>query len=70
MAEIKEIHGKVISYCDIPQAITDGHYLSDYQPDCYVEYSLGYEGEDPVDDWIMGAWPELVGHTFYIHIDY
>lgn len=69
---------KVVSYCNIPQDLTGGHYLSEYMCGCYVENTLPTQEEidkneydlDEVDYWISTNYPELIGTTFLIEIDY
>lgn len=64
------LNKKVVSYCEIPQELTDKHYISENGCDCYIEYSLEDEGEDSISDWIREKYPELINEDFLIHIDY
>lgn len=68
---LSEINYKVLSYCEIPEELTEDHWLSDNSPDCYVAYTLQKEGGDErVSNWIRRVYPELIGIEFMIHIDY
>ncbi len=64
---------QVISYCDIPEELTEDHHISEYQPDCYVNYRIlpdEPENEDPLDAWIRKTYPKLIGVSFLIEMDY
>lgn len=67
---LEVINKKVVSYCEIPQELTDNHYISENGCDCYIEYSLEDEGKDSISDWIREKYPELINEEFLIHIDY
>ena len=68
---------KVLSYCEIPEDLTEGHYISENHCDSYVEYTVTpkteqhkYDDDFGIDNWIIDTYPELVGKTILIHIDY
>jgi len=67
---LKTINKKVVSYCKIPQGITDRHYISEASCDSYIDYSLEDVGEDTISDWIRENYPELENEEFLIHINY
>ena len=67
---MKTITRNVISYCDIPQEITDKHWISEICPDVYQGYTINLDNPDNLDKWFMENYPELIGHTFLIEIDY
>lgn len=60
----------VLSYCDIPEKLTQESYLQECSPDTYVSMYLAPKGQLKVDDWIRENYPELIDVTFMIHIDY
>lgn len=74
----KEITRKVISYCEIPQKLTEENcQLNEASCDVYVEFTvtskedqLKYDNEFDVQNWIIYTYPELEGETIFIHIDY
>jgi hypothetical protein len=68
---LKEITKKVISYCEIPEELTEGHWISEHHNDAFVEVHLDDEEEDGLSLWIKENYPELVNEeSFFIHIDY
>lgn len=69
---LKQINGKVISYCAIPNHLRKDHWISKYPTGCYVECHIEEEpdDEDLVSKWILENYPELKDETFYIEIDY
>ena len=80
MSQLKTITKKVISYCEIPEDLTQSHWISENQPGCYVEYSLPKEAKTPESEgggedsklsaWIRKTYPELAGDDFLIERDY
>ena len=69
--ELATITGKVVSYCEIPEELTEDHWISDYPPDAYVQVHIEGEDEDKVSKWILNKYPELKDEDyFFIHIDY
>lgn len=68
---MKEITMKVLSYCEIPQEITQFSWISEYQNGCYVDYSIPREDEwknfdtDALDEWIREFYPVLLGQSFF-----
>lgn len=67
---MKVITRNVISYCDIPQELTEKHWLSEMQPDVYQDYKINTENPDELDKWFIDNHPELIGQEFLIEIDY
>ena len=67
---MRTITRNVISYCDIPQEITDKHWIYEYPTACYIKYTVDTKNPDNLDKWLMENYPELIGHTFLIEIDY
>ena len=68
---------QVVSYCGIPQSLTQGHWMNDNQPDSYVKYKVsskesqkGFDDDFRIDDWLIGQHPELSDKEILIHIDY
>lgn len=74
MSKLKEITKKVISYCDIPKELTEGHWISEYKNGCFVEVHLDGDENDPdseLDAWFLANHPELADEdSFFIEIDY
>ena len=72
--ELVTITGKVVSYCEIPEELTEDHWVSDYPPDAYVQVHIEQEGEEEMDkisEWIVEKYPELMDEDFFfIHVDY
>lgn len=70
---LKEISGKVVSYCEIPVDLVENSWISDFLNGCYVEYEM-QELEhlrSPMDNWLWENYPELRnGVKFFIEIDY
>lgn len=77
---MKKINMKVVSYCEIPEKLTESHWISENSCNCYVPYSLPKEaitkeedggGQDsPLSAWIRKEYPELAGTDFLIEMDY
>lgn len=74
---MKQITRKVVSYCKIPEELTENHHISEYQCDCYVEMKITPKSEQPnydddfgIENWIINTYPELEGETILIEIDY
>lgn len=70
---LTEITKKVVSYCEIPEELTEGHWISDHHPDAFVECHIDEEDEtiDKVQIWLLANYPELKDEdSFFIHIDY
>jgi len=68
---MKKIVRKVISYCDIPEELTEEGWLSEQCPDSYVEMTIATEDKDGLDEWILKNYSEIKeGETILIHIDY
>ena len=68
------ITGKVVSYCEIPEELTEDSWVSNYPPDAYVQVHIAQEGEEEMDEiseWIVEKYPELMDEDFFfIHVDY
>ncbi len=66
------INKKVLSYCEIPENITENHWISEYKNDSYVECHIEDEEdeEDNLSKWIIENYPELKEESFLIHMDY
>jgi len=62
----------IISYCDIPEDITEGHWISEFQNGCYVPYNipLQVEEDNPLGFWLFAKYPHLAGDEILIDIDY
>lgn len=68
---LTEITRKVLSYCEIPEELTESHWISDHSCDCYIEYTIPFGIiQSNLNKWITKTYPELIGTTFLIHIDY
>ena len=75
---LEEIKYKVVSYCDIPEEITQDSYLQECSCDCYMVQKLPNQIEldhakytlTNLDKWLIKTYPELIGNEFMIHIDY
>jgi len=67
---LKEITKKVISYCEIPEKLTEKHWISEHHCDAYVEVHLDNSQDDNLSLWLKETYPELVDEdSFFIHID-
>ena len=70
MLQLKQITGKVVSYCEIPEEITEGHWISEYMNGCFVQVHLE-EDDDALSNWLKETYPELIDEeAFYIEMDY
>lgn len=68
---MKTITKKVISWCSIPENITKGHWLSEFQNGCYIPFTLEDKGVDELSDTIRETYPEIKeDEEFLIDIDY
>lgn len=69
---LETITKKVISYCEIPEELTEDSWLSEKSMDSYVECHLdNSEPLDQLDQWFMNNYPELFKEeSFFIKIDY
>lgn len=68
-----KIEGNIVSYCDIPEEISDSHWISEYPPDCYVFYNVDWKKtivNDFLGEWIKEKYPKLKDKKIFIHIDY
>jgi hypothetical protein len=74
MDKLEIISLKVVSYCEIPEELTENHWLSENQPDSYVRYKLNGTPTlqlYTIDDWLFAKYPELIEEReIFIHIDY
>lgn len=67
---MKVITKKVISYCAIPQELTEKEWFSKYQNGCFVEVHIDDE-DSPINTWFKENYPELINEeSFLIEIDY
>lgn len=75
---LKKITRTVLSYCEIPEKITeDNALLQEASCGSYLEYSITprveqnkYDDSFELDNWIIDTYPELEGMTILIEIDY
>lgn len=74
---LKRITRTVLSYCEIPEHISESSYLAQYGCGCYVEHTItprkeqpGYSDDFSLDNWIIDTYPDLEGMTILIDIDY
>ncbi len=70
---LESITKKVVSYCEIPEELTDGHWLSENNPDSYASFTLdiNFGRTAKISKWIIETYPELKeGDNIFIHIDY
>lgn len=71
MSELKTITKKVVSYCEIPEELTEGHWISEYMNGCFVEVHLDDDEDDKLSMWLKEKYPELIDEdSFYIEMDY
>lgn len=58
----------VISYTNIPEELTEDHWIADYPPDCYVEAHIDELDDEPLTMWINDNYPNLKDEeSFLIH---
>jgi|SRR6187402_45060 len=72
-SKLKTIHMKVVSYCDIPEDLTQDSWLSESGPNCFVDYKVSSDPKytrTDLDNWIIETYPELLDVDFLIEIDY
>ena len=72
---LERINKLVVSYCEIPEGLTEDHWISEYMNGCFVEVHVdnGEEDEDldPLGQWIRETYPELEKeNSFLIEMDY
>lgn len=75
---LEEITRKIVSYCDIPEEITEDSYMSEMSPDCYINHKIAtdedrskYDDSWELDDWLLNEYDELSkGDEILIEIDY
>ena len=67
---LETINKKVLSYCEIPQELTERHWITENSCGCYVDFQLEEEGVDELDDWIRENYPELIDEKFMISLDW
>lgn len=69
---MERIEKDVISYCSIPQELTESSWLKEFTCDCYVPYTLSKDKNehDTLDSWIYKQYPTLLGESFLIYMDY
>ena len=73
MEELKKLSEKyVVSYCEIPEELTEEHWTSEYMSGCFVEVHIDEEdNDDEITTWIKEKYPFLVKEeSFFIEIDY
>lgn len=68
---------KIISWCRIPEKITNGHWISSFQNGCYVPFICtpakeqeNYDDDFSLDNWIISEYPELERQQILIDINY
>lgn len=67
------INMRVISYCSIPEEITEKEeWLQDYPSNCLVTYSVMFDKDarSELDNWIVENHPDLEKEEFLIEMDY
>ena len=69
---LNEITRKIVSYCEIPEELTEKHWISEHGCGVYIDWSLNLDPktDDDISAWIREEYPELIGTTFLIDIDY
>lgn len=75
---VEELNIKVISYCDIPEEISNTcWYLNEASPDSYIAIDITsrdkqtqYADDFTLHNYIIDQNPELEGLRILIHIDY
>lgn len=68
---LKEITKKVLSYCEIPEKLTENSWLNNYGTGCLVECHIDDDESEPLDQWIINNYPELKDEeSFLIDMDY
>ena len=69
---LERVNKLVVSYCEIPEKLTEGHWISENSCDSYVEVHIEEEGNrDELDKWLIENYPELEQEeSFFIHLDY
>lgn len=69
---LEKITKFVVSYCEIPEDLLEGHWIQEHSCDSYVECHIENEEEhDPVSKWLSENYPELKDEeSFFIHMDY
>lgn len=62
----------VLSYCDIPEEITDDTYLQELPCDVYTTHHIpsNLMEYDELDTWIIENYPQLIDQMFLIEMDY
>lgn len=74
---LETLNIKVVSYCEIPDEITERHHISEYMCGCYVPYTITskeeqkkFDDDFELENWIINEYPELEGQNILIDIDY
>jgi len=75
--DLKKIERWVVSYCEIPEELTENHWLREHSCDCFVEFKVvskeeqsSFDDDFSIDNWIIDKYPQLEGQTIFIEIDY
>ncbi len=70
---LKTIIKKVVSFCEIPEEVTENHWINEHHNDAFVEVHIDTETHvpDKIQDWLVKNYPELIEEdSFFIHMDY
>lgn len=70
MNNLEIITMRVVSYCDIPEELSNGKFFDEYGTGCYVECHLDNEPDDELDKWLKSNYPGIEEDPFLIKIDY
>lgn len=67
---MEELNIKVISYCSIPEEVTENTWLQELPCDCYTGFYVSSSSNDELTKWILKEYPELDKERILIDMDY
>lgn len=75
---MEELKIKVLSYCEIPEEISENHsLLNEGSCDVYVKFNVTskeeqskFDDDFELENWIIQQYPEVEGLDILIHMDY
>ena len=72
---LKTITKKVVSFSEIPEELTEKHWVNEHAcgafVECHIDEDESEEQRDGLTIWLIANYPELVEETsFFIELDY
>ena len=67
---LQTVNKKVLYFSEIPDNLTENHWISEIPSDVYVPFSVVIDTYSHLEKWILEKYPELEKEDFLIYTDY